>query len=132
MIQVTTHITGVEEVRRDLARLRLDAIQAEVGAILDDMAEDAASYPPERPNQRYARTNKLHDGWLDAEPVFDLQGDTLLATLTNPEPHGPWVQGEDQAEIHVDRWRTTEQIMDAWEARVAARIEDALDRVIGP
>lgn len=132
MIGVTYTTTGAEAVRRDLAKLRLEALQAEIAAVLDDIAADTAAYPPPPAGTRYHRTNKLHDAWLDADPTFNLSGATLLAVLTNPISYGPYVQGAgDQASVHAGRWRTTEAIMDAWESRVAARVEDAIGRVIG-
>jgi len=133
VINVSYSIMGATEVQRDLQKIRLDALHAEIAAILGDMGEDAATYPPELPNQRYRRTNKLHDEWINAQPQFDLQGETLLATLTNPINYGPPVMGaDDQRAAFVGRWRTTDQIMDAWEARVAARVEDAVGRLVGP
>lgn len=133
MLDITYVVTGAAEIARDLAKLRLDSLRADVGDILDDMAKDAATYPPERPGQRYRRTNKLHDGWLDAEPQFSLQGETLLATLINPTAYGPFVMGaDDQAAAFTDRWRTTDAIMAAWEDRAAARIEDRLGVLVGP
>jgi hypothetical protein len=131
MIDVSYTITGAAEVQRDLQKIALDTLRSDIAAILSDMGDDAATYPPELPNQRYRRTNALHDEWISADPVMDLQGEALTATLTNATPHGPWVQGEDQAAVHAGRWRTTEQIMAAWEDRVAARVEDTVGRLIG-
>lgn len=132
MIGISYNITGVEETRRGIARIRLDALQNTVAAILDDMASEAGTYPAPPPGSTYQRTNELHDGWLDSEPVFDTQAESLMATLTNPAPHGPYVQGaEDQAEVHQGRWRTVEALMDAWEGRATERIEAALMQQVG-
>jgi hypothetical protein len=132
LIAISYKVTGVEEARRSLAQIRLDALQGEVAAILDDMAAQAGSYPAPPPGSTYQRTNALHDGWLDSEPVFDLQADTLLATLTNPAPYGPYVQGaEDQASVHQGRWQTVESLMDEWEGKTAERLEAALMQKVG-
>lgn len=131
MINVSYSVTGAAEVQRDLQKIRLDALRSDIEAILNDIAADAATYPPELPGQRYRRTNALHDEWLDADPVMDLQGDTLAGALTNATSYGPYVQGEDQAAIHAGRWRTTDAIMAAWEDRVATRVEDAIGRLVG-
>ena len=55
-------ITGIPAIERDLAQLRADAVQQDIAAILDEMAGDAAGYPPELPGQRYTRTQALADG----------------------------------------------------------------------
>ena len=132
MLNVTYTITGVDETRRDLAKLRVGALQSDIADVLDDIAADAATYPPEVPGQRYRRTNRLHDEWIDAAPQFSLSGDTLAAVLENATPYGPPVMGADnQTKAFAGRWRTTDAIMTAWEDRVAARVEDALGRLIG-
>jgi hypothetical protein len=132
MIGITYKITGAEETRRSVAKIRLDALQNTVASILDDMASEAGTYPAPPPGSGYQRTNDLHDGWLDSEPVFQIDSDTLLATLTNPVPYGGYVQGaEDQAEVHQGRWRTVEALMDAWEEKATERLEDALMQQVG-
>lgn len=132
MIAISYTTTGAVEVQRDLARFRLDAIRGDIAGVLDDIAADAARYPQELPNQRYRRTYTLRDGWLDSQPAFDADQDSLLAVLTNPTSYGPEVMGaEDQRAVFAGRWRTTDAIMDAWEDRVAERVEDALGRLIG-
>lgn len=132
MIDLTYTITGVDAVLRDLAGIRLDAIKGDVTDILDDIALDAAHYPPELPGQRYIRTGDLGRGWTDSVPLMQGDATSLLAVLTNSVSYGPEVMGaEDQRAIFVGRWRTTEQIMAAWEVRTAQRIEAAMERLIG-
>lgn len=132
MIGITYNITGVEETRRGLAKIRLDALQSTVAAILDDMAAEAGTYPAPPPGSTYQRTNELHDGWLDSEPVFQIDSDSLMATLTNPVPYGGYVQGaEDQASIHQGRWKTVEALMDEWEGKATERLEAALMQQVG-
>lgn len=125
-------LTGADEAIRALRGVRLDAFQAVLADILEDMAKDAAVYPPELPGQKYQRTQALERGWLDSVPIVALQGVKLTAALENSTPHGPYVMSiEDQATIHVGRWRTTDKIMESWEDRAAARVEDELGRIIG-
>ena len=131
MIDFTYHVKGIDLVLRELASLRLDALQGDVGDILDDIAADAANYPPERPNQRYVRSGDLGRGWTESEPLMQGDATSLLAVLTNSVSYGPFVQGtEDQATVHAKRWRTTDQIAAAWEDRAAQRIEQALGKLI--
>lgn len=128
-IQTTIHVTGIGDTLRRLAALDRAALRPVVADILADIAHDAAVYPPELPNQRYVRTYRLRDGWLDRAPDVRLAGDTLLGILTNPTPYGPDVMGDTQEPIFQRRWRTVDTISAAWEDRVAARIAAALDQV---
>lgn len=133
MIDLSYRMDGLDDVALLLRRIRLDAVQSAVGDAIDDMAREAADYPPERAGQRYVRTGTLGRGWTEGQTLFDLQGQTALeAVRVNSTPYGPSVQGrEDQAKVHQGRWQTVEALMEAWEAHVAQRIEDALGRAIG-
>jgi hypothetical protein len=130
MITVSYNIKGADVILRQLDGIRLDAIKGDVMTLMDDIAADAAKYPP--PVGSYVRTGDLGRGWADSEPMMSGDSTSLMAVLTNSVPYGPFVQGaEDQAQIHAGRWRTTDQIVDAWEDRAAARIEAALGRLVG-
>lgn len=131
MVDITYSVTGIEDVERMIAKVRPDAWRKDVEDILTEIAGDAANYPPPPDGSTYVRTFTLRDGWLDAQPSFDMSGDTLMAVLTNPTPYGGYVQGpDDQAWMHEGRWRTTDAIMDSWEGRVAQAIEDGLIRLL--
>lgn len=132
MINLSYSITGAREVADELDRFRLDRIQADVGAILDDMARDAAQYPPELPGQKYQRTGRLGEGWADGQSMFPHSSPTMLEALReNSVNYGPFVQGaQTQRAAFAGRWRTDEQIMADWEARVADRVEDALEKIL--
>ena len=132
MISISYTVKGAEDIIRQLDGIRLDAIKGDVSDLLDDIAADAANYPPELPSQRYVRTGDLGRGWTDSVPMLSGDATSLLAVLTNSVPYGPEVQGtEDQKSIFAGRWRTTDQIVSAWEERAAQRIEAALGRLIG-
>jgi len=132
MIAVSYKVSGADAIIRALEGIRLDAISGDVLTLMDEIAADAADYPPELPNQRYVRTGDLGRGWTDSTPMMSGDADSLLAVLANGVSYGPFVQGaEDQRAIFAGRWRTTDQITDAWEDRAAQRIEAALGRLIG-
>lgn len=132
MINLTYKVTGADAILHLLSGIRLDAIKGDVSSLLDDIAADAADYPPELPNQRYVRTGDLGRGWTDSEPMMQGDATSLLAVLTNSVSYGPEVQGvEDQKKIFAGRWRNTDQIATAWEDRAATRIEAAMGRLIG-
>lgn len=125
--------TGVHEVLDDLERIRVEALRDEVTAILREMAADAGDYDQaaERPGSRYERSGDLGRGWTDATPVVDIAGDALDASVENSVSYAPWVQGaEDQTAVFAGRWRTDDQVAEAWEDRVAAVVEAALEKVV--
>lgn len=129
-VRTTIAITGLDAALRQLRELRLDALRQTVADVLDEIAKDAAVYPPELPNQRYVRTFKLRDGWLEGDRDVRLSGDTLTAALTNGVGYADEVMGDDQKAVFQDRWRTVDDLVDAWEDRVADRIDDALDQLV--
>lgn len=131
MITISYKVSGADAILRELVGFRLDALRGDIDTVMDEIAADAADYPSELPGQRYIRTGDLGRGWTDSAPMFQGDADSLLSVLTNPVSYGPNVMGvDDQAKIHQGRWRTNEQIMDAWEARVTAAVERALDKVL--
>ncbi len=132
-MKTSVTITGVDTILRDLDAIRVEALRAEVAAVLREVAADAGDYSkaPERPGQRYVRSGDLGRGWTDAVPVVDVRGDAIDGRLENDVSYAPWVQGaEDQTAVFAGRWRTDDQVADAWEDRIAARVEAALDAVL--
>lgn len=130
MISISYSIKGADAIQRQFAGIRLDAIKGDVATLLDEIAADAAHYPP--PVGTYVRTGDLGRGWTDSAPLFSGDATSLMAVLTNSVSYGPAVMGtEDQRAVFAGRWRTETQIMDAWEDRAAQRIEAALGRLVG-
>lgn len=127
-VRTAITITGLNDVLRMLRDIRLDALRPAVEDLLEQMGRDAADYPPPR---NYPRSGRLGRGWTDAAPMIDISGDTLVGSLVNDTPYGAVVMGPgEQAKIHVDYWRTTDDIVDVWEDRAAQAVEDALDRLV--
>ena len=132
-MKTSVTITGVDTILRDLDAIRVEALRADVAAILREVAADAGDYSkaPERPGSRYVRSGDLGRGWTDAVPVVDIVGGALDAGVENSVSYAPWVQGaEDQTAVFAGRWRTDDQVADAWEDRIAAGVEAALDAVL--
>jgi hypothetical protein len=131
MITIRTSVKNVDAVVQVLGRVQLDSLQRDVGDAMDLIAADAADYPPELPNQRYIRTGNLGRGWTDGNTLFQGGPTMLEAVRENSVEYAPDVMGAaDQKAIFAGRWRTNEQLMDAWEARVAQMVEDGLDRIL--
>jgi len=102
---------------------------------LDSIARDIAGvmavYPPQRPGSSYVRTGDLGRGWRVEDGRY-LEGGYVVAA-SNAVEYAPWVQGDDQAWMHVGRWDT---IGDAEKAftdpaadQIAAAIEALYQRI---
>lgn len=119
--------SGIEAWEKRLAGLERAALRgAEDGMedALRAMAATLADYPPELPNQKYIRTNALHDGWTDAVPVFVVESTGITGTITNPVSYAPEVEGDGtQKDIHVGRWPTVGGVQEAQEGAARAAVE---------
>lgn len=93
----------------------------------DVLIPDARQYPPERPGQRYVRQYRLRDGW-NRTAVTRTQN-AVRIVVRNQVSYAPNVVGKSQAAVHKDRWRTVQQIRDANEAPVRARVRAAVVRL---
>jgi len=131
MISYKVKVKGADEVIKQLQGIRLDRLAGVIDGVMDKIMADAADYPPELPGQRYIRTGDLGRGWTDGVTLFPHKDATQLeAVRTNSVDYAGDVMGTGQEAIFEDRWRTNEQIMDQWEARVAQLIEDALVKIL--
>lgn len=122
-------ITGLDDVLRQIREIRAEALRPVVEDVLDWIAGDAADYPPPR---GYVRSGRLGRGWLEGDWDVRDAGDSLFASLTNGVPYAGEVMGPDgqQRATHAGYWRTTDDLVDAWEPRVARAIEDALETLV--
>ena len=81
-------------------------------------------YPPPPPNSTYTRTYALQRGWERAVPILDNDG--AVMRLINAVSYEPFVQDNaSQADVHQDRWQTTQQIADDNEEATRLAFEDA-------
>lgn len=67
-------------------------------------------YPPERPRQRYRRTNRLADEYAVQISVWP---GGAKAEVTNPTPYRKWVRGPEQAWMHQGRWEKETDILES-------------------
>lgn len=100
--------------------------------IADQVTRRAQQYPPERPGQRYRRTETLKRAWRRDEGMFFDGG--FVVTVSNATPYAPFVQGDNQAWMHKGRWESVTEISGVMEpigeAEIAANM-DALIRGLG-
>jgi hypothetical protein len=85
------------------------------------LVADLAEYPPEAPGQRYVRTYELQRGWQRASPIVGTQFE-----LVNSSDHARWTQADDQAWMHVGRWKTASEIAQEHEAEIVKEFDDAV------
>jgi hypothetical protein len=86
-----------------------------------------AVYPPELPHQRYKRTFRLQEGWLNAQPEWAPIASGFEAKLTNPAPYAEWVQSAAHQAKGLAHWRNTDQrVVDQHEPDITRRFDDAL------
>lgn len=92
------------------------------------MDADLADYPSQA-SSSYVRTGNEGRGWTSAEPEV-IGGDLeFTAVIGNNVPYGIYVQGENQAGIHVGIWKTTRQVEDAREDDTERKLQAALNQV---
>lgn len=84
------------------------------------------AYPAERPGQSYTRTQALKRGWERAAPIET----GLSISLTNTVSHAGWVQGDQQAWMHVGRWQPARALVDAHTSEIDAFYRDALRKEV--
>ncbi len=129
-MSITVDISGVDGVHALLNRLNVTippALEKAVRAGLGEMAAELATYPPELPDQRYVRTGALKAGWEDATPVFAVEPDGIMGTLTNPTEYGRYVEGtHSQAAVHQGRWPTVGGVEASHAAAVRAAVRQAV------
>lgn len=85
------------------------------------MQIDLNHYPPVPPKSTYKRTGTLGRGWLHRT-----EGAQGVVRLENVTPYATWVQGYQQAWMHVGRWETVEQV----QARYHDRMIDSMRRAV--
>lgn len=112
---------GIEDAMRRIGKLAaMDGLDAELEAAGDTIVSAAQVYPPERPGQRYVRTYQLRGGWK--RTAARRSSRTIEVDVDNPVEYGPFVQGEDQAPIHQNRWKRLRAIGDDKRGEIRARV----------
>lgn len=130
-------VTGWDALTRAFAAWPAEFAEATEAAsheALDDLLPALATYPPERPGQRYIRTGYLGDMWDSASPEFAPLGSGFEAKIENPTAYAPFVQdAAEQAWMHVGRWPTDATIAKAAEPDIertfAYHLTDAVRRL---
>ena len=89
-------------------------------AIIKTNLSGTDKYPPELPNQQYQRTGNLGGGWKIRNPR---EGEV---NLVNVMPYAGEVVGEQQKDIHKNRWWIASEIVEA----KSVTLQDTADRLM--
>jgi len=123
-IDIRVQVEGIDNVMHKLTRVL--ATETRAGPMLrlkERLIARLSKYPPPPPASTYVRTGDLGRGWAEGVSV-DAMGtnqfaDQVSVIMRNPVAYGPFVQGDarqgdpHQAFMHVGRWETTQQALDA-------------------
>lgn len=116
----------IEEAARLASRIRIrderhtQAIKTESDPIFRDARDRLRVYPPMRPGQKYVRTYTLRKNWLWRSWSIQ-QGRTY--GLYNKTPYAIYVQGMQQAWMHVRRWLRLDTVMNDVQKEVIALVK---------
>lgn len=87
------------------------------------LVAELTTYPAPPPGSRYVRTGRLGRGWERATPIAGGKGFQLV----NPVEYAGFVQGDNQAFMHVGRWRPASAIAHELEEEILALFEQAAE-----
>lgn len=95
--------------------------------IRKSLVSQLSAYPAPPPNSKYTRTFALQRGWERAVPILEKDG--AVMRLINSVTYEPLVQDNaSQAQVHQDRWQTTQEIAEDNEEATRQAFEDAAAR----
>lgn len=125
---------GIDEVIRGfnvLPREVAGGVRHELDPIWRDLKRALASYPAERPGQRYRRTGALGRGWTNATPQYIVSGGggtiagdgSISGRLTNAVDYTDFVQGDVQTISFKGRWTLASTILTEFAGDITVAIE---------
>lgn len=123
-------VTGLDEIIRAFDALPQQVnsdVRESLRPVLRDMKGRLATYPGERPNQRYRRTGRLGRGWTGTQERYVVRGGGGIdLTLTNPVDYVDRVQGDDQSIYFLGRWETASAVLTSYELDITVAVEDGV------
>lgn len=133
-MQPEIEVYGLEAVLK-LLELQPELVEPELRAAAEasllGVRGPATEYPPEPYGSDYVRTLTLGRSWAESLPEeWKADKGNFEASMGNPTPYGPYVMSEDdQAWMHVNRWRTAEEILEDAEPQIRQNFDVALKRI---
>jgi hypothetical protein len=118
---------GIDEIIRGFGVLPREVavtVRRALDPVWRDMKGALASYPAERPGQRYKRTGNLGRGWTEARPAYVVKADGGIdARITNPVSYTDQVQGDAQMIWFKGRWTLASTIVTEFEGDITIAVE---------
>jgi hypothetical protein len=130
MVEIDIKVEGYDEAvikLRQAPRILRRHLRRAMDKIVKTLVAVVQRYPPARPESAYRRTGTLGRRW--ATEVTSYVGG-VQGILDNPTPYGPYVQGEDQAWMHKDRWTTVPQAAEKKKRQVAGALQEGIDGAV--
>lgn len=119
--------TGIDEIIRGFQVLPLEVaggVRDALDPVWKDLKRALAAYPPERPGQRYRRTDDLMRGWMNAAPRYVVRGNGGIdARIENPVTYTDFVQGDAQTVVFSGRWTKAAVILTEFEQDITVAVE---------
>lgn len=110
-----------------LPQILQDALATVGPQALLSLIPDLAHYPSPPAGSTYHRSGTLGRLWTGAQPVWRADGTLgFAATLGNATPYGPYVQDPTSQAPWMHHWDTTQDVLDAHTADIAALLARAL------
>lgn len=131
MATIEIKVGGLDKLASGLERSEAivrDEVAQALARVIESARASAMRYPPPRPGQRYRRTYRLRGGWGNARVQGRIGARAIEASIANPVPYAPYVQGDAQAWMHVGRWKTVDDIADDHRVQAQGELETALIR----
>lgn len=122
--------TGLDEIIKGFDALPSQVntdVRDELRPVLRDMKGRLATYPGERPRQKYRRTGRLGRGWVNTQERYIVRGaGSIDLVLTNPVEYVDRVQGDDQSIWFIGRWETASAVLTSYEIDITDAVEDGV------
>jgi hypothetical protein len=129
-------IVGLEPLLKKLDRLGKlpQTLRPVIGQQQTMIQKKLQHYPPELPNQKYVRTEKLKRSWVTRPPTFTRGGirAIIFSDGTARTKHGEYaplvMDARRQMQIHRGRWQTTKSVAEDVAPGVNRAIKAAVDK----
>ena len=130
MAEVTIEIPELDALLRKFGasnRIVQSAVKGAIQKSVYHLQSKVATYPPPPPMSTYRRTGTLGRSWTTK---IEGSGREIRGIVGNAIPYAPFVQGPDQAWMHVGRWKTIGQVAEEETAKVREFFAGATKKVV--
>lgn len=129
MISYSISVDATSVLSKLAALSRLDGVEDVLNDEADLLVVDEQQYPPERPGQRYQRTEHLKD--MTYHNPAKRSGTHFEVEVVSEAEYSPYVVGEQQAPVHAGRWRKFKKVATDRMPHIRAAVQAAVIRSWG-